>query len=233
MKRLIAVLATLILGLCLVAPARAGAIQLLVPSDLNTSDTTAIYTGSDGDQVASPYALSAGGNTLTFSTSTGTDFTRIDQGPSWTGAFPDGTKLLWDVDSSNNIGGPVTVGFASGVLEAGLLVQQDHFVDTTFTADAYNGGKLLLEITVTVPESGIGAGNVGFLGFRATGGDVITSMVISSTDSVDSTYNHDFAMGPVTFGSNSVPEPSSLALLSVSTLGLVLFGWRRRHPASS
>jgi hypothetical protein len=152
MKKSIAVPATLILGLSLVAQARAGAIQLTDPSQLNPSDTTAIYTGSDGDQVASPYTLPAGGNTLNFITDTGTDFTRVDQGNSWIGAFPDGTKLLWDVDSSNNIGGPVTVSFASGIHELAVQVQQDHPADTTFTAAAYNGANLLCR-KPTIAES--------------------------------------------------------------------------------
>jgi hypothetical protein len=73
---------------------------------------------------------------------------------------------------------------------------------------------------VTFPDSG-GAGNTGFLGVQATGSDVITSLVISSVDSVDTSYNNDFAMGPVTL---SVPEPSGLALASVSTLCLMAYG---------
>lgn len=241
MKRLIALLATLILGSSLIAQARAGAIQLTDPSQLSPSDTTATYTGSDGDSEPSPYSVSAGGNTLTFTTSTTTDFERVDAGgPNWTlSPFPTGTKLLWDLDSSlpnGVVGGPVTISFGTGVHEAGLQIQPDNYTGTTtFTEDVYNGNALIGSFTVTDPQTSP-SGNLAFIGAQATGSDVITSIVISSVDSVDpTTYNNDFAMGPVTFGAaiSSVPEPSSLALASVSTLGLMLYGWRRRPRASS
>lgn len=237
MKRSISGLATLVLALGFAGQSKAGVIQLTDPSQLSASDTTAIYSGADGDYVTSPYSISAGGNTLTFSTNTGTDFERVDQGNSWTGAFSSGTKLLWDLDANNTIGGPVTVGFASGVLEAGLSVQQDHPVDTTFTATVFLDGSTNPGLTITVPvtDSGTGPGNLGFIGFRATGSDVITSIVISSTDSVNTSYNNDFAMGPVTSTTigSVVPEPSSLALASVSSaVCLMVYGWKRRRQVS-
>jgi hypothetical protein len=233
MKRLIALAVTLVLGSNLIAQLRAGAIQLTDPSQLSPSDTTAIYTGVDGDQIASPYVLAATGNILTFST-TGTDFTRVDEGTSWIGAFPNGTKLLWDVNSNDNIGGPVTVSFANPLHELGLSVQQDNAVDTTFNFQAFNGNTSLGTFSVTVPDSGPpSVGNTGFLGVQASGSDVITSLVISSTDSVNSSFNNDFAMGPVTFGNQVIPEPSSIVLASISSVGMVVYGWRRRQRAST
>jgi hypothetical protein len=212
-----------------VGQAQAGFIQLFSPADLNPADTTAIYTGADGDLVASPYHLAAGGNTLTFTATTGTEFQRADQGMTWTpGAFPNGTKLLWTFDPVANSYSPVSIGFASTVTEVGLQVQQDHPVNTTFTATVFSGTTPELTITVVVPDSG-GNGNLGFIGFRATASDTITSLNISSVDSTDTTFNNDFAMGPVTFPGTAVPEPTTLVMAGISTLGLLFVCGRRRR----
>src|SRR4029078_8000666 len=120
----------LALALTTVGQASASIIQLTSPGDLSGSDTTAIYTGADGDVVASPYSLTAGGNTLTFTATTGVQFLRVDQGTSWSGSFPDGTKLLWGLDPVANVGSPISISLASGVTEVGLSVQQDHLADT-------------------------------------------------------------------------------------------------------
>jgi len=209
--------------------ASASIVQLASPGDLSASDTTAIYTGSDGDVIASPYVLTAGGNTLTFTATTGVQFLRVDQGTSWSGSFPDGTKLLWSLDPVANTGSPMSISFASGVSEVGLSVQQDHLADTTFTATAFSGTTPELTITVSVP----GSGGLGFIGFKDTVDSSITSILISSVDSVDPSFNNDFAMGPVTFGNPptpppGVPEPSTFAIATISTLGLILHGYRRR-----
>ena len=60
-----------------------------------------------GHVVASPYVLAAGANTLTFTATTGVQFLRVDQGISWSGSFPDGTKLLWSLDPVANTGSPM------------------------------------------------------------------------------------------------------------------------------
>jgi hypothetical protein len=216
-----------------VGQAQAGYMQIFTPGGLSGSDTTASYTGADGDVIASPYTLAAGGNTLTFTTDSGNPFQRVDQGTSWTGAFPDGTKLLWTLDPDSNTASSATIAFANPVLEVGLSVQQDDSAATTFTATAFSGTTAELKITVDVAATGA----LGFLGFKATGGDTITSIQISSTES-NTSFNNDFAMGPVTFGSpppppNAVPEPSTLAIGTIGALGLVVTRWLRRRPPSA
>src|SRR5260370_29655014 len=97
--------------------ARASIVQLFSPASLDPGDATAIYSGNDGTHVASGVTASAGGNTLTFTDLPTVGFLRADQGASWTpGAFPNGTKLLWDIDPTGSFyGGPVTISLASGV----------------------------------------------------------------------------------------------------------------------
>jgi len=233
MRHTILGLAAVALLLGGVGQAQAGIIQLASPGDLNPGDTTAIYAGNDGDVVPSPLSLAAGGNTLTFTTMDGGNFQRVDEGTSWSGAFANGTKLLWTLDPLSNpqMGSPVTIGFASSVTEVGLSVQQDNPVSTTFMATAF-GTMGQLSITVVVPDSGTGPGNLGFIGFAGTGGELITSISISSMDPTNGAFNNDFAMGPVTFGSAQVviPEPSSLVLAGFSTVGLLAYGIFRRKP---
>ena len=166
MRNAIFSLAALALLLAGAGQSRAAIIQLNSPGDLSGSDTTAIYTGSDGDMISSPYSLAAGSNTLTFTATTGVQFQRVDQGTSWSGDFPDGTKLLWSLDPVANTASPMSIGFASGVSEVGLQVQQDHIADTTFTATAYSGSTP--ELTITVLLSG--SGGLGFIGFKDTTG---------------------------------------------------------------
>ena len=237
MKRCLAMLAAMTLLLTVLGQARAGLIQLSSSSQLDAGDTTALYTGNDGDPIAPPYALSAGGNTLTFTNSNGTDFQRVDEGASWTpGAFLNGTKLLWNLDNiSNNPNGAVTISLATGVGELGLSVQPESNDNTTFTITPFSGLTSFGPFTVTVDNStNLPNGNLGFIGFQGTAGDLITSLVISSSES-NSSFNNDFVMGPVTFGTpaqgTEVPEidpGSAISALSILALGTCMIQGRRR-----
>jgi hypothetical protein len=197
--------------------ARAGAIQLTNPNQLDPKDTTAIYPQAEGDLVPSPYMQAAGGNTLTFKTAGNTPFLRLDQGSGWNGDFPAGTKLLY----TNGPFGPVDISFATGVGEMGVLAQSNIPATHTFTITAFNGAASLL--TWTVPGDGFAS----FIGVRATGSDVLTRIHIAGDD-------EDFALGPVTFGSPAaVPEPSTLALSALGACGLLAHRWRRRKPVAA
>jgi hypothetical protein len=201
-------------------------LQLGSASDLNPADTTATYTGSDGDLEASPYVLIAGTNTLTFTTADGGNLFRANQGDSWTpGAFPNGTPLLVSVDPNTGVGSAVTITFATPIKDVGLYVQQNVPVDTTFTATV-SGTAPSLTGMVTVLDSG-GNGNLGFIGFAATGSDTISSLVISSSDG-NPADNSQFAMGPVIGPFGTVPEPTTLSLGCISIVGLVAYRLRRR-----
>jgi hypothetical protein len=211
MKRLVSMLGALALLWGGAGSAGAGAIQLTLPSQLNPGDTTFIYPQPEGTIVPSPYVASAGGNTLTYTNLGGGPFVRLDQGTSFFGDFPNGTKLLY-----NQGAGPTDIKFLNGVGEVGLGAQSAAIAAHTFTATAYNGATALL--TFTVPSDGF----ISFIGVQATGSDVITELKIASDD-------NDFAFGPTTFGSPAtVPEPSTLTLLVLGAVGLCGYRWRRR-----
>ena len=225
-----------------VGPASAAIVQVLTMGGLNPGDTTATYPGADGSTFANGGTVTAGGNTLTFTDANAQPFFRADQGNTWTpGAYPNGTKLLWNFDpvTNNTSGGPVTISLATGVTELGLSLQQDdtHAGTTTFTFQGFNGATAGPTFTVTsVNDANPPNGTLSFVGLQGTAGDVITRIVISSTDTSSFGTANDFVLGPVTFAS-SVPEPSPLALGSLCTLGLLVLGgrsrWRRRAVAAA
>jgi hypothetical protein len=226
------------LGLCASAlllgaagQAHAGFVQLSSPAQLGASDITAQYTGADGDVEPSGYSITAGGETLTFTTADSGNMVRATQGTSWSpGAFPDSTGLLVSIDPNTGTGSAITITFSSPVKDVGLEVQQNSALDTTFTATVSGTAPSLMG-TVMVAGSA-GAGSLGFIGFAGTGGDLITSLVISSSDGMPAD-NNEFAMGPVTFGPNVIPEPSTLAMLPVSIVGLLAYRWMRRRRSAA
>jgi hypothetical protein len=195
-------------------PARATVITLSDPSQLNPADVMFDYPQPEGTTVASPYSVAAVTTTLAFSTATGNPFFREDQGSLFGGDFPNGTRLLSTNASDPFIprsDGPVTITFTPGVREVGVGAESElPDPNHVFTFSAYDGAALLG--TLTVP----GDGFVAFGGFRATGSDVITQLVIGSDD-------NNFDVGPVTFGNAdvaSVPEPTTFTLLCISVLSI-------------
>jgi hypothetical protein len=238
MKRWISGLAALALLSSGAGQASAQIIQLTSPAGFNGTDTTANYTGNDGDSLASPYALSAGGNTLTFTNAAAQAFLRADQGNTWTpGGYPNGTKLLWNLNPNTNVsGGAVTISFATSVHELGLSLQQDNTGagNTTFSFQGFIGATPSATFTVTTSNP---SNALAFVGVQDTIDNGITKLVISSVDSGNSSFNNDFVLSPVTFGRAivaTVPEPSPLALGGLCALGLLALGlWGRRRSVAA
>ncbi len=201
-------------------------IQLLSPSALAVGDVTYNYpartTAGTQPVVPSPLVVAGVGNVLTF-TELGGAFIRMDQEPSvptaggWFGTFAPGTRLLYTGNGSDpNWFGPITINFATPVLEFGLLAQfSDEFFLGPFFFTVFNGSATL----GTFSQGATGLPS--FLGARATGADSITSLVVRGPTT--SPTANDFAIGPVTA---SVPEPTTLALLIASATGML---WRRRN----
>jgi hypothetical protein len=194
----------------------AAAFQLTSPMQLDPSDTTAVYPQPEFTTVPSPYSLSAGGNTLTFTNLGGGDFIRYDQGSAWNGDFTNGTKLLY-----NQGNGPTDIKLQKGVGEVGLEAQSNIIASHIFTISIFDGATKLL--TFTVPGDGFAS----FIGARAEGSEVITEVLITSDD-------NDFAFGPLTFGPSPspVPAPGTIALAACGIVTLAGYRWRRGRRAS-
>jgi PEP-CTERM motif len=197
-------------------PAYAGAVQLTSAGQLNPADATVTYptTGvvviSPGGLppavgLPNPLVVSAGGNTLTFSKPSGLFVVNSFFGPG----------ALYTGNAYQQEGGPVTITFATGVTEVGLQAFPNFPGPPGFgfTFTAFNGTTAIGTFSVAT----FGTSGGVFLGVRATGGDVITSLVINHTIS-------DFAISPVTFGpaAAAVPEPTTLVLLSAGLAGAAL-----------
>jgi hypothetical protein len=200
-------------GLC----AHAQLMQISSPTGLNAADViTPGYPDKNGDILSSPFHLSAGGNTVTFSAQNGFSFSRHDAGTSID--FPFGTKLLltYDFIFTHSIDGPLQLDFASGIREFGLSAQDYALDSESFTVNAYDDKTLLGSFTTPMTDNISDVGTALFLGGKVTGSDVITTVTVSSTSSVG--LNNLFFFGPVTFAT-ATPEPGTLALLLSSGIG--------------
>ena len=230
-----------------------------------TAVTTAPYPVGDSQlYVASPYITTLSPTVsvpVTFTATTGIrfeSFTNTSDPSTMTTPldFAPETQLLntFDADAANpnpNVSGtptgPLRIDFGSGVSAFGLSVQDAFPDDELFTFTTYDGATLLnttpfttglYDNTLDTPS-----GKSLFLGAQATGGAVITSVLISSTslapnsngELVDSGYSNDFYFGPLTTIPAAVPEASttvSFGLLLMLGLGGALLRRKMAWPKS-
>ena len=162
------------------------------------------------DLLPSPYNVPTSDNVATFTLAAG-DWRRLDEGVNAVSDFVQGTGLLYtnnnngfDLTGQGDIGGggsgPVEITFAEGVRAVGLQAQTDVLGAETFTFSAYNGSELLGTFTVSRTNGQREDGSPSFLGVRATGGDVITRIVISSVVvQGGQAYENGFFFGPVSY----------------------------------
>ncbi|MEX0727025.1 MAG: PEP-CTERM sorting domain-containing protein [Planctomycetaceae bacterium] len=138
----------------------------------------------------------------------------------------DGTNFIFgDLASSQEMEFDMTVDVTAwGVDTAGIAN------DATMTTQMliYDDSDTLLE-TYVFPTSNVADG-IGFIGIRTTGGDVVGRIVFTNT----SPFFDYFGLDNIGFATSSVeapglPEPSSLVLLGLGTVGLLTLV-RRRTP---
>ena len=221
--------------------AAADAIPLVPPIGTPSGGTTVNYPGTEGSLLPSGFSVSAGGNTLTFTQQgfpgSTMNFRRVAQTPAsgpllgcgttWGGNFLPCTQLLYTGGADRSGLGPVTITFATPVVEIGLRAQNFAPVfpspgaPQSFVASVFRGATPLVGGTFTFVGMSNNAadGSATFIGFRAINGDSFDRIVISSN-------TNDFAIGPVTFGpagatgATPIPEPTTLLLLGTGTAAL-------------
>ena len=227
-------------------------------SQLGAGAGTVLFPAGVGpaQSLPSPLPLTAGSNRLTFTAQgepTGlTSFESVTSNGMSTN-FAAGTQLLNTFDGvSNTITGPLQIDFAQGVTAFGFSAEDEASDTETFTFTLFNGATQLFPNTnpaggftsgpvanfATFDNMGniIGGGKSVFLGAQATGGNVITRVVISSLSQAGTggTYtgnSNDFVIGPVSITPFApVPEASTSVSCGMGVLlfaGLI-FGARKR-----
>lgn len=159
-----------------------------------------------------------------------------------------GATTFWDFDGiANSFVGTITGGIpnASTQPDGGNWIAAFGTVDVTATltspvpyfgfdwgtpdgintVQVFDGANVIATITgSSAGLTGFHDSNGGFFDIFASGGDVITSVVFSSTDATFELDN--FAAGVPIRG---VPVPGTLPLFAAGLSALGLLGWRRRR----
>jgi hypothetical protein len=199
-----------------VAPAHAGGIT----SRVGLTDTIDwSQLGPTSTVLSSPQTvMSVDGVTVTVSSAGGV-FERRDEGDGWSGIFTPGEALLWD----QGVGPDITLTFGTPVSAAGATIQADFF--GAYTAQiTVNGAETF---SVNGDNTGAEDGSAPFIGWS---GGPITTLQFELTSAADAP--NDFAIGTVSLGTTTVPEPSTWAMMLLGFAGLGFAGYRSRKAVS-
>ena len=172
-------------------------------------------------------ATSSGGVGITGSFANGGPGTILVQNVSYFGDFPANDNLVF-THGTTGAQGPLTLAFSQGVSQAGAQIQAVEVGAFQAEIQAYSGSTLLGSFLETGNSIFFLNGNSNiYIGIEDLTGPNITS-VIFSTPTCFATCDV-FAINELslTTPQATVPEPSSLALISTGLFGIIGF-WRRR-----
>ncbi len=222
---------------------------LTSPTQLGAGVVSFNFPGTDGTSFNSPYTLSAG----TFGTLTFTDsdhFERQDENGfdplsgtnysgGYSGDFNPGTHLMRNVGSGAGAATAMHVAFSQAINQFGF--EFDPVAGTVnFTLSVYENNGLTpvatYQETVTQTNSGSsGSGDTaGFFGVHELGGNKITGFMLQgdfpSPNPIGNAAVHpnDFAMGPISLGRATVPEPTPAVILTAMAIPVSWLGLRRK-----
>ncbi len=192
--------------------------------------------GAPGTIVGTPQFLSTfNGNLVLAGNTNGSNFVAAQEGNGWNGGFDYGESLMWTGNPLfGTYGpGPFAMVFGTPVSSFGFGIEADLIAPFSATISAYNSnGTLLFSDTFNQPLASCGFGNscVMFIGMGDLNGANISEILIS-TDSGDPNFANDLAIDGVTlgYGTITVPEPGSLALLGTGLLGFAGMMRRKRN----
>ena len=207
----------------------AGLLTGLRPAQAGSPQTVAVtaFPGADGTYLPSGFSITAGSgassNTLTFTSSDGTDIYRHDSQSST--VFPTGTNLIETFNGSSP-NGPLTIDFSKPVDGFSLTAQDYVFDHETFTYTVFSGTTSESYTTGPLDNTSPGGAGAHLSAFDPSG---ITSVQISSV-SDQSGGSNDFYVGSLKFlNSSPVPEASTgLSLGVMLALGGLALAARRR-----
>ncbi len=212
-----------IAALSLSAPAQAQLTQFGSASQLSGTDTTLNFVGAGF--VPSPFAQTAGGETLTFTATSG-PLLYLQPSDGMSFDFPTGTNLL-ETTAGGGADGPLILDFSQGVTEFGLSAQDFASDSEAFSVVAYDGNSAVGGFSTDLVDNSMGAGTALFLGGSVAPGESITRLSISSVSSEPGAAN-DFLIGPVSFAAPVPETSSSIGLGVLLTLGGLALVARRR-----
>jgi hypothetical protein len=165
------------------------------------------YPEEDCTVISTVYSISAGGNTLSFSTGPKSPFQIIRQSAredcSITSDFPENLKVLAVNTITKEARPALTITFSVPVTVMEFQAQIFGFGTERFTFEVFNGDESLAVFTVEDQMDYTQSGHRGYIGARATGEDRITKVKVWAEFPDDPKHNeavsNKFAIGPVSF----------------------------------